>query len=49
MTENIKDIKFSPKFFNLVLGAACYSGDLKFYTPIQPNDLKDWQESFSTI
>jgi len=45
LTDNIKDIKFAPKFFGLAFAAACANGEIKFYTPISQGNLKDWQEN----
>ncbi len=35
MNSSVKDIKFAPKFMGLTLAAACSSGDVKFFTPIE--------------
>jgi hypothetical protein len=36
MSSSVKDIKFAPKFMGLTLAAACSSGVVKFFTPIDP-------------
>lgn len=45
MSSSVKDIKFASKFMGLTLAAACSSGVVKFFTPIDPSQLKDWQEN----
>ena len=49
LADSVKDIKFAPKVFGLVLGAACSNGEVKFYTPRNLNDLGDWAENFGDI
>ena len=36
MSSSVKDIKFAPKLMGLTLAAACASGVVKFFTPIDP-------------
>jgi hypothetical protein len=40
--NDVKDIKFAPKFFGLAFAAACSNGEVKFFTPISIGNLKDW-------
>ncbi len=40
--ENIKDLKFAPKFLGLVLATVQAHGEIKFYSPINMGKLSDW-------
>ena len=44
----IRDIKFAPRFFGLVLAVACGNGDIKIFQP-NGDDLNDWGENFGKI
>jgi hypothetical protein len=33
----------------LTLAAACSSGEIKFFTPVDLQNLKDWQENVSSV
>ncbi len=47
--ENIKDLKFAPKFLGLVLATVQAHGEIKFYSPINMGKLSDWQENLAPI
>ena len=49
MHDNIKDIKFAPKIIGLAFAVAMAVGEIRIYSPVQLNELGDWQESFSGI
>ena len=49
LTDNIKDIKFAPKFLGLVFAAATANGEIRVYSPISEGNLKDWQENFGIV
>jgi hypothetical protein len=34
LTDNIKDIKFAPKFFGLAFATATANGEIRVFTPI---------------
>lgn len=49
LNDSVRDIKFAPRFFGLVLGAACSNGEVKFYSPNDLSHLKDWNENYGDI
>ena len=45
----IRDIKFAPRFFGLVLAVACANGNIKIYQPNTGDDLGEWNENYGVI
>ena len=49
LNDPIKDIKFAPKFFGLVIAVALQSGKVKFYKPTSEGDIKMWSDFYGEI
>lgn len=49
LNDLIKDIKFAPRFFGLVIAVALQSGKVKFYKPTSEGDLKMWSDFYGEI
>jgi hypothetical protein len=49
LNDLIKDIKFAPRFFGLVIAVALQSGKIKFYKPTSEGDLKMWSDFYGEI
>jgi len=49
LNDLIKDIKFSPRFFGLVIAVALQSGKVKFYKPTSDGDIKMWSDFYGEI
>ena len=45
--QQVRDIKFAPKFNGLVLSVACADGVVKFYSPQSLQDLCNWEDKTS--
>lgn len=49
LNDPIKDIKFAPRFFGLVIAVALQSGKVKFYKPTTECDIKMWNDQYGEI
>jgi WD40 repeat protein len=49
LNDPIKDIKFAPRFFGLVIAVALQSGKVKFYKPTSEGDIKMWSDFYGEI
>ena len=49
MSEEVRDIKFAPKFVGLNLSAVSANGEIKFYAPVSNHKLNEWHENFGSV
>jgi hypothetical protein len=49
LNDPIKDIKFAPRFFSLVIAVALQGGKVKFYKPTNEGALNMWSDHYGEI